>query len=291
MCEHGFKLKLLKVVCKNLNMKPQMSTYTRKVILVDLMRCPFFRLRLRFLGCEVMQIQKRNSPQGSVSRSTLHASSASWSGLFRGLMGPSVKPAFALDLGRFCEICWTLSKLKQHETTMGCSKVSVGYSWPRLTLWEDGFSMSQLSYFAGWPNQHLMRTNSGWTMSTSMPLSWPSQWQWNGWSGGVLRAWLRHDSRSGWRNTPIRVISDIENHKGKSSWITCLYIIYIHKNDDKCVCASFDSKLPELSFHGGMFVALGGFSLRLLWLLHDSPSYFQRQNRRMCPGAGHSGPI
>ena len=49
-----------------------------------------------------------------------------------------------------------------------------------------------------------------------------------------------------------------------------------------CVCASFDSKVPELSFHGGMFVALGGFSLRLLWLLHDSPSYFQRQNRRMC---------
>ena len=70
-----------------------------------------------------------------------------------------------------------------------------------------------------------------------------------------------------------------------------VYYIYIHKNDDKCVCASFDPKLPELSFHGGMFVALGGFSLRLLWLLHDSPSYFQRQNRRMCPGAGHSGPI
>ena len=42
-----------------------------------------------------------------------------------------------------------------------------------------------------------------------------------------------------------------------------LYIVYIYIhiiiNDYKCVCASFDSKVPELSFHGGMFVALGGF--------------------------------
>lgn len=170
MCEHGFKLKLLKVVCKNLNMKPQMSTYTRKVILVDLMRCPFFRLRLRFLGCEVMQIQKRNSPQGSVSRSALHASSAPWSGVtVSGTDGAQCEARFCTGFGAVLRNMLNPFKAKKHETTMGCSKVSVGYSWPRLTLWED--SISQLSYFSGWPNQHLMRTNSGWTMSTSMPLS------------------------------------------------------------------------------------------------------------------------